>query len=72
MARWLSHSCETAPKSNPANGFWSWALREAWAAPWYKRRPRVGFGSTIGLVCCLVVVAVVVLVVFLIMKSRKR
>ena len=38
MARWPSHSCATAPRSSPANGFWSWERPAAWAARWCKRR----------------------------------
>ncbi|GIH07529.1 hypothetical protein Rhe02_55960 [Rhizocola hellebori] len=49
----------------------AWA-EQSGVADELRKRPKVGFGSAIGLVCCLVVVAVVVLVVFLIMKSRKR
>ena len=49
----------------------AWAEQSGVAGELAKR-PKVGFGSLLGLVCCLVVVAVIVGVVLLIMRSRKR
>lgn len=49
----------------------AWA-EQSGVAEIVQRRPRIGFGSIVGLMCCLVVVGGIVVAVLLVTRNRRR